>query len=308
MSVEQPAGGGVTVSRFEARDVSALPLTDPAATTGLLEVFRRRYLLKLLVRRELSSRYGGTVLGLAWSYITPAIRFCMYLFIFTLVLGRGHGLENFAIHLFAGMVVVNFFTETFNAGTKSIMSNKALIKKMAVPKEMFPVSSMLVSLYHTFPQMVVLVGVCIFTGWSPDLTGLVAAVMGFGIVLFLGLALGLFFSALNVYYQDFGRLVSTFTMFVNFMVPMMYPYSFVKEQFGAFAHLYLLNPVAEAVLLMQRGFWVTTTSDPAKEIPLSFPDDLMVRGAIMLVASIVLLYLAQKAFTRMEGRIPETLT
>lgn len=45
------------------------PLVNPAANTGLLEVFRRRYLLKLLVRREISARYSGSVLGFLWSYI-----------------------------------------------------------------------------------------------------------------------------------------------------------------------------------------------------------------------------------------------
>src|SRR3954447_25934100 len=189
----------IATSTFVARDVSNLPLVAPSDNTGLMEVFRRRYLLKLLVRREISSRYGGTVLGLAWSYITPAIRFCMYLFIFTLVLGRGQGVENFAIHLFAGMVVVNFFTETFNAGTRSISSNKSLVTKMAVPKEIFPVASMLVSLYHTIPQSILLLAVCLYYGWVPDPMGLLAAALGILIVIFLATALGLFFSALNVF-------------------------------------------------------------------------------------------------------------
>ena len=52
------------------REVDA-PLTSPSATSGLLEVFRRRYLLKLLVRREISARYQGSFLGLFWSYINP---------------------------------------------------------------------------------------------------------------------------------------------------------------------------------------------------------------------------------------------
>ena len=57
------------------------PLAPPSADLGLVGVFRRRYLLKLLVQREISARYQGSVLGLAWSYVNPLSQFCIYFFI-----------------------------------------------------------------------------------------------------------------------------------------------------------------------------------------------------------------------------------
>ena len=101
------------------------PLVAPAATQGLLEVFRRRYLLKLLVRREINARYSGSFLGLMWSYINPASQFAIYTFLHVILLDRSRT-ENFAVHVFCGLVVVHFFVETFNAGTRSIVRNKAL--------------------------------------------------------------------------------------------------------------------------------------------------------------------------------------
>src|SRR5689334_21786155 len=127
------------------------PLSPPSASTGLLEVFRRRYLLKLLVRREISARYQGSFLGLMWSYINPLSQFFLYWFVMGYILNLHKNVENFAVHIFAGLIVVHFFTETFAAGTRSIVRNKALVKKMAMPREMFPVASMLVSLYHVGP-------------------------------------------------------------------------------------------------------------------------------------------------------------
>ena len=104
------------------------------------EVVRRRYLLGMLVRNTIKSRYQGTVLGWVWSYLQPAIRFCMFYFLFQVMIGRGEGtIENFAIHLFAGMVLVNYFTESVTAGTRSLLTNKGVIAKMAMPREMFPV-------------------------------------------------------------------------------------------------------------------------------------------------------------------------
>ena len=132
------------------------PLRPPWSQQGLLEVFRHRYILSLLVRREIAARYQGSVLGLVWSYVNPLTQFFIYYFVMGILFGRANRVENFAIHVFAGLIIVHFFVETMNAGTRSIVRNKSLVQKMAVPREMFPVASMLVSLFHVGPQVVIL--------------------------------------------------------------------------------------------------------------------------------------------------------
>jgi ABC-2 type transport system permease protein len=149
-------------------DLAHVPLAPPSRTSGVLEVFRRRYLLRLMVRREIRARYAGTAFGLAWSYINPFTRFLTFYFVFGLLLSRGSGMQNFAIHLFSGMVLVTYFTESVTAGTRSLLSNRGVIGKMAMPREMFPVASMLVSLWHAIPQLIILVIACLVTGWVGD--------------------------------------------------------------------------------------------------------------------------------------------
>ena len=291
----------------ERHDLAHVPLAPPSATSGLLEAFRRRYLLRLMVRREIQARYARSVFGLAWSYINPTVRFLTFYFVFGLLIGRGMGIQNFAIHLFAGMVLVHYFTETVNSGTRSLLNNKGVVQKMAMPRELFPLAAMLVSLYHTIPQMVILTAACLITGsWIPDAAGLAAALLGFAIVLLFGTALGLMFSVFNVLIRDFGRIVQTFINMLPFAVPMMYPYSMLEERFGGgpVHALLMANPVAEAVLLIQRGFWWTTTTESYDE---AFPADLWSRGFVMLGICAALLVLAQWAFTRLEGRVPELL-
>ncbi len=298
-----------------------VPLAPPSRTSGLLEVFRRRYLLRLMVRREIKARYAGSVIGLAWSYINPAIRFLTFFLVFGILLGRGMGLENFAIHLFAGMVLVNYFTTTVNSATKSLLSNKGVVQKMAVPREMFPFASMLVSLWHAGPQLVILIIACIATGifgdgpmWVPDAAGLAAALLGFLIVMLLATALGLLFCCINVLFRDFGRVVGTFINMVPFSVPMMYPYWIAEARFPGIWHdLYVLNPVAEAVMLIQRGFWYPTCApacsvDPVTggELP-EFVGDLWSRGFLTLGFCVALLAFAQWVFTKLEKRVPERL-
>ncbi|HZJ04569.1 MAG TPA: ABC transporter, partial [Nocardioidaceae bacterium] len=91
------------------------PLQPPGDFGGLHNVFRQRYLLRLLVRKELRARYQGSVLGLFWSYVQPAVRFCAYFFVIGYVFDLQRGVENFPIHIFSGMVMVHYFTETFSA-------------------------------------------------------------------------------------------------------------------------------------------------------------------------------------------------
>lgn len=293
--------------RVDHERVPDAPLSPPSATGGLLEVFRRRYLLSLLVRRELSARYQGSFLGLLWSYVQPGVRFLMYFFVMGMVIGRDI-LPEFAIHLFAGFVVVHYFTETFGAGTASIVRNKALVRKMAMPRELFPVASMLVSAYHVGPQLLILIVATFSAGWSPDWVGVGAGVLGFAIVAVFGTAVALLFSAANVFFRDFSKIVGTVTTFVHFGVPMMYPFSMVDERFGAgFVQIYLANPLTEAVLLMQRCFWVGSTDDPKAIAAEHLPDHLFQRGFAMLAVSLVLLAIAQRVFTRLETKFPERL-
>lgn len=282
-------------------------MVAPASTGGLVDVLRRRYVLRLLVKRELSARYQGSFLGMVWSYVQPLTRFLLYYFVIGEIIGMGDVVENFAIHVFTAMVFVHYFTESFTAGTRSIVRNSSIVKKMAVPREMFPVASMIVSAYHTIPGMVILTVACVLTGWQPDMPGFLAGLLGFAIVSVLATALALLFSAANVFARDFSNVVQTLNQFVQFSVPMIYPFSLVNERFGEYANLYLLNPLAEAVLLMQRCFWIPTTEDPASSIITEMPDDLYTRGFIDLTVALLSLAVAQYVFIRLEKKFPERL-
>ena len=283
------------------------PLVSPSANAGLVDVFRRRYILRLLVRKEIQARYSGSFLGLFWSYVQPAVKFVMYFFVVGLVLNLHKDVPMFGIHMFAGIVFVHYFTETFTSGTRSIVRNKAIIRKMAMPREMFPVASMLVSAFHVVPGLVILTSACVFVGWQPDPAGVLAGLMAFAIMALWGTALALLFSAANVFFRDFSNVVHTLTTFITFSVPMIYPYSKVDERFGQFAEFYLLNPIAEAVLLAQRCFWSGSTPDPAYTVAHDLPSNLFSMGFYQLVAASIALVLAQLVFGRLEGKFAERL-
>ncbi len=287
------------------------PLRPSYDQGGLHDVFRRRYLLRLLVTKELRARYSGSVLGLLWSYVMPLWRFTAYYFVIGIVLQLHDDIPNFPLHLFAGLVFVTFFTETFTAGTRSIVQNKALVRKMAMPREMFPVSSVLVSAFHTFPQVLVLLAGAMVYGWSPGVAELAGGLLGFAVLALFATGLALVFSACNVYFRDFKQFVAMVTIFTHWAVPMLYPLSRVTESAvgGTWVEqVYLANPLTEAVLLLQNAFWLPTCDGQHNcTVAEAMPSYLYARGFVMLVAGVIFLVLSQWFFTRLESKFAERL-
>ncbi len=286
-------------------------LLPPSPKGGMREVFQQWYLLKLIVRRQLAQQYSASLLGLMWSYVQPALRFVVYYFAIGLVLQMHKDVPNFALHLFAGMVFVHYFGETWNGGTRSIWANRALVQKMRMPREVFPVAAMVTAAYHTLPQMLVLVVACAVLGWTPSWAVLGALALGISLIVTFAMAMGLFFSAINVFARDFQNIVATVMQFMHFLVPMIYPFERIYSAHDSHRWLYeiyVANPVAQGVMLMQRVFWYPTVDESERAaLGQSFPPDQWVRGLITLAISVVLLWLAQRYFSRVENKFPERL-
>lgn len=289
--------------------VVAGALLPPAPRGGVREVLRQHYVLRLVVRRQLAQMYSASVLGLLWSYIQPVMRFMVYYFVIGQVLRIHDSVPNFALHLFTGMVAVHFFGETWSGGTRSIWANRALVKKMRMPREVFPMASAVTALYHTLPQVLVLVVACLLIGWAPTWLALGAGVLGMSILVLFSLAMGLFFSAVNVFARDFQNIVGTVMQFMHFLVPMIYPFSFIfefRDTNRVVYEIYMANPVTQAVILLQRFFWEPTVDD-ISVMGQAFPPDMWERGLITLVICFALLVAAQKFFTRVSNTFPERL-
>ncbi len=282
------------------------PLVNPGRVGGLTDVFRRRYLLKLLVRKELRVRYQGSAIGLMWSYFRPLVRFLMYYFVIGLILPKD--LEHRGLHIFAGMIVVSFFTTALSAGTKSVVANRALVRKINLPREMFPVASLMVSAYHMVPMYVIAFVGLLFAGWQPDAFAVWAGLLALAIVWVWGLAIALLLSAWNVYFRDVSNIVDVIQTVVTWTVPMIYPFSRIRVPLtGWVEQVYLASPLCTAVLLNDRAIWIPALEDPQGSIPEELPSYLFTRGLVALAVGLVFLAVAQAVFSRLEGRFAEKL-
>jgi len=289
-------------------DAGASGMVEPGRGLGLLDVLRRRHLLALLVRKELRVRYRGSVLGLAWSYVKPAVQFGVFFFALGEFLQQRASLPPFALYLFSGIVVINLFSEGFANATRAVTGNAPLVKKIYLPRELFPVSSIWVALVHFVPQLVVLLVAALALGWRPAPVELSLAVLAVLVVVTLSLGLGLLFGALNVAYRDLENVVDLITMVAVWFSPVLYPWTLVRESLGegsVLLWLYQHNPLTIAVELFHRAFWfpVQTAPPGAWEIP----PNLVVAGVGALAFSLAVLVVGQAVFRRLEGRFAQEL-
>ena len=280
-------------------------LRDPASAGGFREVFQpqRRYLLRLLVRRELKARYKGSLLGLGWSYVRPAMYFAVYFFVIGLFMGMDRVIEDFPVYLFSGMVLINLFTETLQSATRSVLHNAPLVRKVYLPRELFPTASLLVSLVHFLPGLAILAAGSVWFGWRPTLSGLAGAVAGLAIVVLFGIGLGLLCAAVNVFFHDMEQVVDITMILVTWSVPMIYPWTHVRDHLPEWAtHAYLTNPLVSAVSLFQRAFWEPGAPGALPPVPA-----LEARTVASLGFAVAVFLTGQWAFATLQKRFAQEL-
>ncbi|WP_369052003.1 ABC transporter permease [Kineococcus terrestris] len=295
MTAARPAGGDAG---------AADGFVVPGRGRGLLDVFERRYLLKLLVRKELRVRYQGSFLGLLWSYVKPAVQFAVFYFALGVFLQQRDVVQNYAVYLFSGIVVINFFSETFGNATRAVVANAPLVKKIYLPRELFPVSSAWVAGVHFVPQLVVLLAGTLVAGWRPTPVQLLAGVLGFVTVALLAVGLGLFFGSINVLFRDFENIVDLMLLVVTWTSPVLYTWNLVQAQLPEWLwFVYQLNPVTSAVELFHHAFWFgSTDGDPAL-----VPPDLLWFALSAFGLAVLVLVAGQLTFRRLEGRFAQEL-
>lgn len=276
--------------------------TRPGANRGLGAVIKDRYLLALLTRKGITIRYYGSTLGWVWSYIRPAAQFLMYYIIIGLVLGVSRGIDNYPVYLFSGIVTINLFSEILRNTTSAIVDNKALVRKIYLPRQIFPIAATGVALVHYLPQVIVLLVVCLIVGWTLTWLQLGAFLLGILILVLFTLGLGLVFGALNVAHRDWKNIVDLILMFATWASPVLYSSAMIEKLApGWLYHLYMLNPVTTAVELGHTAFWAGTVENAQR------PDTLLLNSLIGLAIALATFVVGQLVFRKLEGTFAQNL-
>lgn len=223
-------------------------------------LWRNRSLVKAFIAREVLGRYRGSVMGILWSFLNPLFMLVVYTFVFSVVFkarwGAGSGSKTeFALVLFAGLLVFNLFAECINRAPSLIVSNQNYVKKVVFPLEILPWVGLGAGLFHCAVSLGVwLIAYLIFFGF-PQATILYLPLVFLPFCLFImGLSWAL--ASLGVYLRDVGQLIGLLTTVLMFLSPIFYPASSLPEDYRAFLYLNPLTPVIEQTRAVL--FWGTS--------------------------------------------------
>ncbi|HSJ21021.1 MAG TPA: ABC transporter permease [Nocardioidaceae bacterium] len=266
------------------------------------QIWGYRHLLFLLTRREIKVRYKDSAFGLVWSLIRPLAMLIVYYVAIGKFLGAERAIPDFAIYIFTGLTGWQLFNEIVASSTSSILGNAGLIKKIYLPREVFPLSAVGSALFNFVVQLSILTVATFAIGKPPTLEGLTFLPLAIAVLIVYGTAIGLLTAAANVYLRDVQYLVEITLMVLFWTTPTVYSWELVRDAVDSpvVESLYLGNPVAVSILAMQRTFWVAGAGAPA-------PENLGLRLVVMLAIGLLLLWISQRVFARLEGNFAQEM-
>ena len=223
-----------TISHIAINPHAAQPTSLVALAKSL---WRNRQLIVQMTKREVVGRYKGSAMGLAWSFFNPVFMLVVYTFVFSEVFksrwggaGGDDSKTQFAVILFAGMIVLSLFSEVLNRAPNLILSNVNYVKKVVFPIEILPVIAMGAALFHSLISLgVLLTAFTIFNGYLHPTVILMPLVLLPLVILSLGLAWML--ASLGVFLRDVGQTIGLITTVLMFLSPVFFPITAVPERF-----------------------------------------------------------------------------
>ena len=193
------------------------------------KIKQNQFLFEELVKRDFKKKYKRTVLGMAWSILSPLLMLLVMRLVFTQFFGQG--MEHYTTYLFCGNLVFSYFNESTSQGMTSLMGNAGIFTKVNVPKYLFLFSKNVQTLINFGLTLCVFFLFCVLDG--------ITFTWKF-ILLLYPIGVGLILSALFMFFRDIQYLWVVFTQLLMYMSAIFYTierYSYTAQC------LFLLNPV-----------------------------------------------------------------
>jgi len=217
-------------------------------------LWNNRYLIWQMSKREVVGRYRGSVLGLFWSLFQPILLLGIYTFVFSVVFqakwgqSQAGGKAEFAIILFAGLLIFNLFAEVVNRAPELILSNVSYVKKVVFPLEILPVVAVGSALFHALVSTSVLL---VFQGLATQTFPFTVLLLPIVLLPLLLQILGYawFLASLGVFLRDVGQTIGILTTMLLFLSPIFFPVSSLPEQIRPYM---FLNPLVFVIEQFRR--------------------------------------------------------
>jgi ABC-type polysaccharide/polyol phosphate export systems, permease component len=204
----------------------------------MLETLKKhQFLFEELVKRDFKKKYKRTILGMAWSILSPMLTLLVMRLVFTRFFGRTTA--HYTTYLFCGNLVFSYFNESTSQGMSALMGNAGIFTKVNIPKYLFLFSKNVQTLINFGITLPVLFLFCALDGitftWR-----MILLLYPICLLVLFNIGIGLILSALFVFFRDIQYLWSVFTLLLMYMSAIFYTvdsYSAIAQQ------MFLLNPV-----------------------------------------------------------------
>lgn len=199
------------------------------------------FLLRELIKKDVSGKYKDSTLGLLWSFLNPLLTMIVLTMVFSFIFGRT--IKNFPVYLLCGKLLFDLFANGTKGAMNSIKGNASIIKKIYVPKYMFSIGVICSEFINFLISIIVLIAVMIVTR-APFYLALVYSPIPIFFLLVLVFGVGLILATAATFFTDIKYLYGVLLTLLGYMTPIFYPISIIPEQF---MFIFKLNPLYAAV-------------------------------------------------------------
>jgi lipopolysaccharide transport system permease protein len=209
-----------------------------------------RHLGLRLLKREVQERYHGSYLGILWAFTTPLLSLLVFTFVFSVIFKSrwggdiGEDKASFALILFVGLAVFNFFAETLNRAPTIIVARANYVKRVVFPLELLPTVAVGSAAFNLVVALAILILAQILLRHTLPWTVLLLP-LALLPLMFLSLGLSWFLSSLGVYVRDVGHVITPVTQMLMFLSPVFYPLEAVPHWLQGWMYLNPLTVVIE---------------------------------------------------------------
>lgn len=212
-------------------------------TEMAVSFWQNRSLIWTLVVRDVASRYRGSLMGVLWSFFNPMFMLAVYTFVFSVVFksrwnSASESRAEFALILFAGLLIFNLFSECLSRAPGLILSNVNYVKKVVFPLEILPWVSVGSALFQMMISLCVWTLFYLLLKGMPPLSMVLLPVLLVPLVL-LTMGLSWMVASLGVYVRDISQLISIFLTALMFLTPIFYPIAALPQRYQ---QIIMLNP------------------------------------------------------------------
>ncbi|MEA3351514.1 MAG: ABC transporter permease [Chloroflexota bacterium] len=210
---------------------------------NLGDLWHYRELIFFLTWRDLKVRYKQTVLGVAWAVIRPVVTMVIYALIFGGLANLDSEGVPYPIFTYVALLPWQLFSKAMNDAGRSMVSNRNMVTKIYFPRLVIPISTILSGLMDFMVAFVILIGMMMYYH-IPATSSLLYLPLFLLLTLITALGVGLWFSAMNVYYRDVGYVLPFLTEVWKYITPVAYSAQYIT---GKWKIVYALNPMAGVV-------------------------------------------------------------